>query len=107
DQREPEGEAHRVPAAGPDREPVPGVLGDADGGPRRDREQDRSGCTARAQHVRAVTGGSGEPEDGAGLAGAVGGGAGGGPRVPAEGRRVHAGRDRELAVAAEGSYGRG
>ena len=32
-----EGEAHRVPLPGRGLEPVPGVLGDADGGPRRDR----------------------------------------------------------------------
>ena len=42
-QRVAEGEAHRVPLPGPDREPVPRVLGDADGGPRRDRARPRPG----------------------------------------------------------------
>ena len=36
-----EGEAHRVPLLGRGLEPVPGVLGDADGGPRRDRARPR------------------------------------------------------------------
>ncbi len=37
-QREPEGEAHRVPPAGPHLQPVPRVLRDADGRPGRYRE---------------------------------------------------------------------
>ena len=40
-----EGEADRVPLPRPDREPVPHLLGDADGGPRRDPE--RSSTRAR------------------------------------------------------------
>ena len=39
---EPEGQAHRVPRAGPVVQPVPRVLGDADGRPRRHQEQDRA-----------------------------------------------------------------
>ena len=54
----PEGEAHRVPLPRPDLQRLPGVRGDADGRPRRHREQDRPGRAARQGHLRAVARGA-------------------------------------------------
>ncbi len=42
---EPEGQAHRVPRSRPVGEPVPGLLGAADGRPRRHQEPDRAAGT--------------------------------------------------------------
>ena len=42
---EPEGQAHRVPRARPVEQPVPRLLGDAHGRPRRHQEQDRAAAT--------------------------------------------------------------
>ena len=47
-------EAHRVPLPRPDREPVPRVLGDADGGPRRYRARARPGSSGRLRPLRGV-----------------------------------------------------
>ena len=49
-----EGQAGGVPPARPAREPVPGVLGDADGGPRRHRARARPGRADRPQPLRAA-----------------------------------------------------
>ena len=51
---EPEGQADRGPLPGPVLQPLPRLLGDADGGPRRHREQDRSRRAARQEHLRAA-----------------------------------------------------
>ena len=58
-----EGEAHRGALPGPDLQSVPRLRGDADGRPRRDREQDRSGRAARQEHLRALAGGAREGAD--------------------------------------------
>ena len=62
-------EARRVPAAGSELQSVSGVLGDADGGTRRHREQDRSRPAAGQGHLRSRSGGAGEGSVDAGLAG--------------------------------------
>ena len=51
---EPEGQAHRVPRARPVEQPVPGVLGDAHGRPRRHQEQDRAARAGRQGPLRAA-----------------------------------------------------
>ena len=55
-QPEPEGQAARVPLPRSELQSVPGVLGHADGGDRRDPEQDRSGRTAGQGHLRSAAG---------------------------------------------------
>ena len=65
---QPEGEARRVPAAGSVGESVSGVCGDADGGPGRRAEQDRSGRAAGQGHLRSVAGGDEEGSVHAGVA---------------------------------------
>ena len=67
-QREPEGEAHRVPPAGPDVQPVPRLLRDADGRPGRHPEEDGPGQPVGEEHLRAVGGGSRQDPDRARLA---------------------------------------
>ena len=62
----PSPKAKRVEVRFPDPvlQPVPRVRGDADGRPRRHREQDRSGRAARQEHLRAVArGAEGRPDD--------------------------------------------
>ena len=95
-QRQAGGPPARVPFAGPDVQPVPGVLGDVDGGPRRHPEQDRAteacrrrplrarghGGRARARPSRLPLGGSRR--------------AGERPGVPAARRRVHPGPPRHV-----------
>ncbi len=65
----PEGEARRVPSARSELQSIPGVLGDADGGTRRHREQDRSWPAAGQGHLRSRPGGVGEGPVHAGFAG--------------------------------------
>ncbi len=86
---EPEGQAHRVPCARRVRQPVPRVRRAADGGSRRDQEQDRAARAGRQGPVRAPSGGGQEHPAGAGLARPGPDRARGGPRLPAGGRRVH------------------
>ena len=63
-----QGEAHRGPLPRSDLQPLPRVLGDDDGRPRRHPEEDRPGRAARQGHLRALArGAEGRPED-AGLA---------------------------------------
>ncbi len=88
-----EGEAHRVPLPRPDREPVPGVLGDADGGPRRDRARARPGRAGRLRPVRGVAR-RGRP--GPRLARGVDRSARGRPRLPDQGERLQRGPDPDL-----------
>ena len=52
--RQPEGQAHRVPRARPVGQPVPRLLGDADGRPRRHQEQDRAAGAGRQGPLRAA-----------------------------------------------------
>ena len=54
--REPEGEADRVPLPRPVGQPVPRVLRDAAGRPRRHQEQDRAAHADRQGPVRAAAG---------------------------------------------------
>ena len=49
-----EGEADRVPLPRPDRQPVPRLLGDADGGDRRDRARARPGRSGGLRPLRGV-----------------------------------------------------
>src|SRR5207237_759019 len=99
---QPQGEAAGVPLAGSLVQPVPRLLGHADGRTRRDREPHRSGRPARQGHLRALAGGAeGRPED-ARLPGRGAGRIEEGSRVPPQGRRVHRGRDRDLGGAQGG-----
>ncbi len=77
-------------------QPVPGVLGDADGRPGRRREPHRSGRATRQGHLRPEPGGAEGRSEDAGFPRGGPGRAEEGPRVPAQGRRVHRGRDRGL-----------
>ena len=63
-----EGQANRVPHAGPDLQPVPVVRGVRDGGARRHREQDRSRQADGQGHLRAAAGGAEEDQAAAGRA---------------------------------------
>ena len=65
---EPEGEAARVPLPRPVVQPVPRVLGDADGRPRRHPEPHRAAHAARPRPLRPPARGAGEGAAGAGLA---------------------------------------
>ena len=56
---EPEGEAHRVPLSRPVVQPVPRVLGDADGRPRRHPEPHRAADAARPRPLRPPARGAG------------------------------------------------
>src|SRR5207248_3866714 len=87
-----EGEADRVPMPRRGGEPVPRVLGDADGRARRNREGARRRQTGRLGPVR----GGPRRGAGAGLAGRGAGRARGRPRVPPGGRRLHRGADPHL-----------
>ncbi len=64
-----QGQAHRVPRAGPVVQPVPGVRGDADGRPGRHQEQDRAARPGRQGPVRAAAGRGRRHPAGPGLAG--------------------------------------
>ncbi len=93
---QPQGEAARVPLAGPVLQRLPGVRGHAHGRPGRHREQDQPRPAARQGHLRHVPrGAEGHPED-AGLAGRGARVPAPGPQVPAQGRRLHRGRHRDL-----------
>ncbi len=89
-------QAARVPPAGPLVQPVPGVLRAAHGGARRDPEPDRPRESPGRRRVRAPGGRAGEDRPRAGVAGGGPGCPRGGPRVPAEGRGVHGGPDRDV-----------
>ncbi len=65
---EPEGEADRVPRARPVEQPLPRVLGDADGRPGRHQEPDRAAGPDRQGPVRAAARGARVDPAGAGLA---------------------------------------
>ena len=90
-------EAAGVPRTGSGVQSVPGLLRDADGRAGRRQEQDRAAgsrstrtsTTCRPRRRRRSSTVPGSLERGARCAGD-------GPRVPAEGRRVHPGRDRHL-----------
>src|SRR5256885_1692589 len=101
-----EGEAGRVPGAGSVEQPVSDVRGAAHGRPRRCEEQDRAAEADGRRSVRAGAGGAQAREEHAGKLGRVAGRAGSGPRLPAPGRRVHAGPDRDVAVV-QARQGRG
>ena len=95
---QPEGQAGRVPRPGPVVQPLPRVLRDADGRPRRHQEQDRAartpidkdlyelpperGASPLRRSRRRWTGSSNDAR--------------GRPRLPARRRRVHLGPDRDL-----------
>ena len=93
---EPEGEAARVPVPGPELQPVPRVLGDAHGRPRRDREPHRAADAGRPRPLRPPARGAREGPAGSRLAQREPRRARGRPRVPARRRRVHARRDRHV-----------
>jgi len=93
---EPEGQAHRVPRARPVEQPVPGVLGDADGRPGRDQEQDRAAGAHRQGPLRAAARGAREHPAGPRLAAGGAGRARSRPRLPGRGQRVHARPDRDV-----------
>ena len=65
---EPEGQAPRVPLPRPVVQPVPRVLGDADGRPRRHPEPHRAADPGRPRPLRPPAGGAREGPAGAGLA---------------------------------------
>ena len=60
-----EGQADRVPPARPARQPVPGLLGDADGRPGRHRARARPGRADRPQPLRAAARAARRHPDGA------------------------------------------
>ena len=91
-----QGQARRVPGARPVGQPVPRLLGDADGRPRRHQEQDRAAGADRQGPVRPAAGGVRQRHAGAGLAAGGARLARGRPRLPARGRRVHPRPDRDL-----------
>jgi hypothetical protein len=94
--REPEGQAHRVPLPRPVVQPLPRLRRHADGRPRRHPEPHRAGrrrstrtsttcrpkSSRRSRRCRLARGGARRAR--------------GRPRVPAQGRRVHQGPDRDL-----------
>ena len=83
--------------AGPERELLPRVRGDAHGRPRRHPESDRPGRPRGPQHLRSSPRGGGRAADGTRLARGRPRRARGRPGLPAAGRRLHAGRDRHVA----------
>ena len=91
-----EGEAARVPLPRPVVQPVPRVLGDVDGRPRRHPEPHRTADAGRPRPLRPAAGRAGEGAAGAGLAERGARRARSRPRLLAEGRRVHARRDRDV-----------
>src|SRR2546421_574530 len=85
------------PIARPVLQPVPRLLRHVDGGAGRDPEPHRSRRSLGQGHLRPLPrGAEGRPED-ARLARGGARRAEGGPRVPAQGRRLHRGRDQHLA----------
>ena len=84
----------RVP--GPVGEPLPRVRGAADGRPRRHPQPHRAAGAGRQGPLRAAAGGARRHRAGPGLAARRPRRARGRPRVPARGRRLHRGPDRDL-----------
>ena len=80
---EPEGQAARVPLPRPVVQPLPGVLGDADGRPRRRPEPDRAARPGRQGPLRPAARGAGQGAPGARLARRGARRARGRPRLPA------------------------
>ena len=79
---QPEGQAHRVPRAGPVLQPVPGLLGPAAGRPGRHQEQDRARGAGRQGPLRAGPRGARGRPAGPDLPPGRPRRARGGPRVP-------------------------
>ena len=77
-----QGEAPRVPPSRPHREPLPRLLRDAAGRPRRDPEQDRAAGPDRPGPLRTRARGGGIGQAGAGVTGSGPGRPGGGSRLP-------------------------
>jgi glutamine synthetase len=84
-----QGQAHRVPHAGPLLQRLSRLLGRPDGRSRRDPEQDRAGRPAGQEHLRPAARGAGEGALGGRIAGRGARVSQSRPRVPAEGRGVH------------------
>src|SRR3982750_4190911 len=94
--RQPQGQAHRVPRARPVGQPLPRLLGDADGRPRRHQEQDRAPGAGRQGPLRAAARGGPGHREGAGLAGRRPRQPRDRPRVPGRRRGVHPRPDRDV-----------
>ncbi len=93
---EPEGEAHRVPVPRPVGQPLPRLRRPAAGRRRRDPQQDRAAGPDRQGHLRAAAGREGRGRHGADVAERRTRLAGGRPRLPPRGWRVHPRPDRDL-----------
>ena len=91
-----QGQANRSALPGPDLQSVSRVLGDAHGGYRRYSAPARSGPAARQGHLRTDAGRAGRGAEHARVARGVARQPEEGSRVPAEGRRLHRGSDRDL-----------
>ena len=79
---EPEGQAGRVPLPRQHLEPVPGLLGDDDGGPRRHRQPHRAAGAGRQGPLRPAARGAGAGAPGPVVARRGAAGARGRPRLP-------------------------
>ena len=90
------GQAHRVPHARPDLQSVSVLRGLRHGWARRHRQQDRSGEAGGQGSLRAASGGTEEDQAAPRRARHRARQPREGPPVPAQGRRVHAGPDRDL-----------
>ena len=87
----------------PSLQPLPGLRRHADGRPRRHPEQDRPGRAARQGHLRPAARGAGK--DVPTMPGSLDEALDAleeRPRVPAQGRRLHRGRDRDLDRVQDG-----
>ena len=91
-------QARRISPAGPDGEPVPRLLGDPHGRPRRHRERTRPGPAAgQDEPLRPFARRAFEGAHRGQVAGGIAAGARSGPRLSPEGRRVHSGPARNVA----------
>src|SRR5579884_3137826 len=86
---EPQSQAPGIPAARPFLQPLPGVCRDADGRTRRHRKQNRSRRAPGQGYLRSDTRGAEKRPLAARLARRSPGGTRAGPRVPAQGGRLH------------------
>ena len=93
---QPEGQARRGPLPGPDGEPLSGLLGDADGGPRRHHQQDRSRPGDGQGPLRPAAEGAQEDPDRLRFASRSADQPRQGPRLPQGRRRVQRRLHRQL-----------
>jgi hypothetical protein len=93
---EPEGQAHRVPRPRPVLEPVPRLLRDADGRPRRHQEQDRAASPRSTRTSTSSPRTSTPPSPRSRLPPRRPRGPRRGPRLPHRRRRLHPRPDRDL-----------